>query len=52
VEVIFIPRYGKNEYLKYCRDIDQRRDELELMAVEVAFDRKMPVLGICRGISY
>lgn len=41
--------YGKNEYLTYCKDIDDRRDEMELAVIRLAFEKKIPVLGICRG---
>lgn len=42
-------RYGRNEFLPYCRNIDEKRDELELAVIEEAFEKKIPVLGICRG---
>lgn len=42
-------RYARNDYLSYCKDIDERRDELELAVIKVAFEKKIPVLGICRG---
>jgi putative glutamine amidotransferase len=41
--------YGSQELLRYCRDIDQRRDKLETILIELAFSLKVPVLGICRG---
>lgn len=41
--------YGRPEDLPLCRETDERRDALELALVDLAFDRKIPVFGICRG---
>jgi putative glutamine amidotransferase len=44
-------RYGKNSYLPYCKNIDEKRDELELLIIQLAFENRIPVLGICRGLQ-
>jgi putative glutamine amidotransferase len=44
-------RYGKESYMEYCRNIDEKRDELELLLIGVALDSKIPILGICRGLQ-
>lgn len=44
-------RYGKIEYLPLCRDIDEKRDEMELAVIKEAFDKNIPLLGICRGLQ-
>lgn len=41
--------YGSQELLPYCRDIDTRRDKLEVGLIELAFSLRIPMLGICRG---
>ncbi|MGC8865716.1 MAG: gamma-glutamyl-gamma-aminobutyrate hydrolase family protein [Bacteroidales bacterium] len=43
--------YGKEYDTAICKDIDPRRDSLETMALRKAFERKIPVLGICRGFQ-
>ncbi len=46
------PRYyGKEEYLKLCHEIDEKRDALEWKALEHADKNGTPVLGICRGLQ-
>ncbi len=42
--------YGKPELRPLCR-IDDARDTLELAVIRAAFDRALPVLGICRGLQ-
>ncbi len=44
-------RYSREDYLHHCRNIDEKRDELELLLIRVAFDEGIPVLGICRGLQ-
>jgi putative glutamine amidotransferase len=41
--------FGHTELSPLCRDIDEKRDHLELLVVELAFRRKIPTFGICRG---
>ena len=43
--------YYKKEYFPYCRDIDEKRDEMELALIQVATEKKIPILGICRGLQ-
>ncbi len=43
--------YNRAGEIDYCRDIDERRDNLEKMLVEQACREKTPVLGICRGLQ-
>lgn len=41
--------YGGNPSL--CELVDQARDDLDFGLLEIAVDRRVPVLGICRGIQ-
>lgn len=41
-------RYGRNYDTSRC-SIDARRDTLEWLACDIAFERKIPVLAVCRG---
>jgi putative glutamine amidotransferase len=43
--------YNKMEYLEYCHEIDERRDEFEWKVLEMTEARKLPLLGICRGLQ-
>lgn len=43
-------RYGKNRD-KSCYGIDDSRDEMELRAVKLAKERRIPIFGICRGLQ-
>lgn len=43
-------RYGKAERRSECT-INSRRDELEFALFELAVERKLPILGICRGMQ-
>ncbi len=43
--------YGKNEYLEFCDEIDEQRDEFEWKVLEYTEKNKLPVLGICRGLQ-
>ena len=42
-------RYGHPELADKCSDIDDIRDALELRLLELAGERELPVLAICRG---
>ena len=42
-------RYGKENELPKCEEIDNYRDSLEFALIEEAIRLKMPVFGICRG---
>lgn len=44
-------RYGKDAHLPYCKDIDEKRDEMELLVIQLAWKDKLPILGICRGLQ-
>jgi putative glutamine amidotransferase len=44
-------RYGKAAEASRCNGIDERLDQLELDLVKTAFERKLPLLAICRGIQ-
>jgi putative glutamine amidotransferase len=39
------------EYLEYCTDIDERRDEFEWQVLEKVESENLPLLGICRGLQ-
>ena len=43
--------YNKLEYLPYCSEIDEKRDEFELKVLEYTERNSIPVLGICRGLQ-
>ena len=43
--------YDRNSDLNLCKDIDEKRDELEFALIELAFSHKIPILGICRGLQ-
>lgn len=43
--------YNKEEYLEYCNEIDEPRDEFEFKVLEYTEKNKIPVLGICRGLQ-
>jgi putative glutamine amidotransferase len=42
-------RYGKENELLKCEEIDNYRDSLEFALIKKAIRLKMPVFGICRG---
>ncbi len=43
--------YNKKEYIEYCDDIDERRDEFEWNVLEYTEPNNVPLLGICRGLQ-
>ena len=47
--------YNKMEHINFYKDtvpdIDERRDEFEWKVLEYAQEKKLPVLGICRGLQ-
>jgi len=43
-------RYGKDKDSSRC-EIDLKRDSLEFEIIKLAHDRKIPILGICRGMQ-
>lgn len=43
--------YNKTEYLEYCHEMDERRDEFELKVLELTENNGLPLLGICRGLQ-
>lgn len=43
--------YGKESDSFRCQDIDLKRDSLEFALLARAFEKKMPVQGICRGLQ-
>jgi putative glutamine amidotransferase len=46
------PRYyNKLEYLPYCQEIDERRDDFEFEVLDIADKQGAPLLGICRGLQ-
>jgi putative glutamine amidotransferase len=43
--------YNKLEYLEYCHEIDEKRDEFEWKVLEQTEKNELPLLGICRGLQ-
>ena len=43
--------YDREEDLPFCQNIDDRRDELELMLIRKSLDLNIPLFGICRGLQ-
>ena len=43
--------YKKNEYVEFCHEIDERRDEFEWKVLEYTEGKQVPLLGICRGLQ-
>lgn len=43
--------YNKKEYLEYCDEVDEKRDEFEWKVLEYVESNKLPLLGICRGLQ-
>ena len=45
------PLYCGEDPVPALHGINPRRDAMELLLVRMAFDRQIPILGICRGIQ-
>ncbi len=45
------PAVYREDFSPVCGEIDDRRDAEELLLLDAAFERKMPILCICRGIQ-
>lgn len=43
--------YNKKEYIEFCDEIDERRDEFEWNVLDYTEANNIPVLGICRGLQ-
>lgn len=41
--------YGKPEYAEICGEFDNYRDSLEIKMIHYADNKKIPIMGICRG---
>ena len=43
--------YNDTSNLKVCGEIDHRRDTLEKKLFDYAFENKIPLMGVCRGMQ-
>jgi putative glutamine amidotransferase len=43
--------YNKKEYVEYCHEIDERRDDFEWKVLDYTETKQLPLLGICRGLQ-
>ncbi len=43
--------YDRIEEIHFCSEIDEKRDILELGLIQMSFSKKIPLLGICRGLQ-
>ena len=43
--------YNDTSNLKVCGEIDHRRDTLEKKLFDYAFENKIPLIGVCRGMQ-
>ncbi len=50
-EDIYPARYGREQDTSLCGDFDLYRDSLEFAMVARAFERQLPLFGICRGFQ-
>ncbi len=44
-------RYGKESEREFCGEINLERDKMEFMFADKADQRKLPIMGICRGLQ-
>ncbi len=44
-------RYGKESEREFCEEINPERDEMEFAFADKADERKLPIMGICRGLQ-
>ncbi|MDR9419245.1 gamma-glutamyl-gamma-aminobutyrate hydrolase family protein [Gracilimonas sp.] len=53
LSILFFPIYWLARYFQHTKQspVDLERDELELTYLSEAIERRMPVLGICRGMQ-
>ena len=50
-EDVYPAWYSRENDTAKCENFDRKRDSLEMMALQIAFERKIPVMGICRGLQ-
>jgi len=48
-EDVYPGRYGRAGDTLRCTEMNLYRDSLEIALIQAALDRKMPVVGVCRG---
>ncbi len=44
-------RYGKESEREFCEEINPDRDKVEFSFADTADQRRLPILGICRGLQ-
>jgi len=42
-------KYGKGEEIDRCGSLDLKRDSIEILLIELAKQKNLPILGVCRG---
>ena len=43
--------YGREDAMPLVSDVNERRDEFEFAVIQKGLDKRLPVLGICRGMQ-